>query len=59
MNIKESIAGVDMKWYPIPFGLGLLVLCIVQIKHMRRKELERREKFGYTRQVIQGPWSVS
>ncbi|GAB5589850.1 phosphatidylserine decarboxylase 1 [Umbelopsis nana] len=50
----------EVKWAPIPVGLGLGLLCVIQYRRVVERERERQEDDQVVRRkyVASGPWQV-
>lgn len=62
--IKDSFNYSNAKNYPIPFGLGLLVIGVLSYRRISKRESERLQSIlveGHTPEdmiAIEGPWHV-
>lgn len=65
-RLKEAWNKTEVKWYPIPVGLGVAFLGFQQFRHIRERERRKVESQldaqasaqGRTPVVIAGPWQV-
>ncbi|OZJ06329.1 hypothetical protein BZG36_00706 [Bifiguratus adelaidae] len=61
-RLQQAWNETEVKWYPIPVGVGLALLAFLQYQKVSRRErrrLEEQEAGGQEpRYVVKGPWSV-
>ncbi|KAG1044027.1 hypothetical protein G6F43_011524 [Rhizopus delemar] len=55
-RIADSWNKTKIKWYPIPVGLGLSVIGVIQYRHI--KEREEKETTDKPKYRATGPWQV-
>ncbi|KAG1152768.1 hypothetical protein G6F37_006381 [Rhizopus arrhizus] len=55
-RIVDSWNKTKIKWYPIPVGLGLSVIGVIQYRHI--KEREEKETTDKPKYRATGPWQV-
>ncbi|KAG0302235.1 phosphatidylserine decarboxylase 1 [Dissophora globulifera] len=55
-RVKKAWKDTPIKWSPIPIGLGLAFISLLQYNKIVRRESERDQ--NYSKAVIVGPWHV-
>ncbi|KAG2183768.1 hypothetical protein INT43_006779 [Umbelopsis isabellina] len=59
-RVFDAWKNTKMNWAPIPVGLGLGLLCVIQYRRVVRREKERQSgvKVPDRKYVASGPWQV-
>ncbi|KAI8065578.1 phosphatidylserine decarboxylase-domain-containing protein [Gongronella butleri] len=58
-TLYEAWTTTETKWYPIPVGLGLLVIGYIQYRHVVEREEKRLAQEAYEpKYKATGPWQV-
>ncbi|RUS35475.1 phosphatidylserine decarboxylase-domain-containing protein [Jimgerdemannia flammicorona] len=65
-RLKNAWNATQVKWYPIPVGLGIAFIGFQHSRHIRKREWQRlreeaeaqAEAQGRPRVVVEGPWQV-
>ncbi|CAO3616245.1 unnamed protein product [Cunninghamella blakesleeana] len=59
-QISDAWNNTEVKWYPIPVGLGLAVIGVIHYRRVRERELKKLEDSGIQKPkyVASGPWQV-